>query len=141
MGPPRWAMVVAVVLAVESGRLCRAEGEGEVAVPTMPPPGEPIALSDETFEQLAGQTEIMVTTTQPNPRTEHTSFLPIPPVNGCETVVLSCVMDCTSWVTCIDTHACASLRSHLAFDPATNFHFVWRVAPRFISVWTLRCGV
>lgn len=53
-------MVAAVVLAVGSGRLCRAEGEGEVAVPTMPPPGEPIALSDETFEQLAGQTEIMV---------------------------------------------------------------------------------
>jgi hypothetical protein len=60
MGPPRWAMVAAVALAVGSGRLCSAEGEGEVAIPQMPPAGEPIALSDETFEQLAGQTEIMV---------------------------------------------------------------------------------
>jgi hypothetical protein len=45
-------MVAAVALAVKSGRLCSTEGDGEVAIPQMLPAGEPIALSDKTFEEL-----------------------------------------------------------------------------------------
>lgn len=65
---PRRSWVV-VALTLCAARVALADGEvaegavaeGAVAeTPQLPPPGEPIPLSDESFNQLASQTEIMI---------------------------------------------------------------------------------